>query len=62
MCKKLIYLVSIVLFMGSVSQGADIQWTGLGGDNLWSTPENWDLGRVPTLEDEVRIDVPAAAA
>ncbi len=48
--------------LGSVSNAEDIQWTGLGADQLWSTPENWDLGRVPTLADEVRIDVPAAAA
>jgi len=48
--------------LGSVSNAEDIQWTGLGADNLWSTPENWDLGRVPTLADDVRIDVPAAAA
>ncbi|HUU15712.1 MAG TPA: LamG domain-containing protein [Sedimentisphaerales bacterium] len=62
MCKKLIYFVSVVLLLGSVSQAEDIQWTDLGADHLWSNPENWDLGRVPTLADEVRIDVPAAGA
>ncbi len=62
MCKKLIYLVSFVFVLGSVSNAEDIQWTDLGADHLWSTPENWDLGRVPTLADEVRIDVPAAGA
>jgi len=48
--------------LGSIGRAEDIQWTDLGPDHLWSTPENWDLGRVPTLADEVRIDVPAAAA
>jgi hypothetical protein len=62
MSKKLIYLISFVLVLGSVSNAEDIQWTDLGADHLWRTPENWDLGRVPTLADEVRIDVPAAAA
>ncbi len=62
MCKKFIYLISFVLVLGSVSNAEDIQWTDLGVDHLWSTPENWDLGRVPTLADEVRIDVPAAGA
>ncbi|MFZ2147271.1 MAG: LamG domain-containing protein [Sedimentisphaerales bacterium] len=62
MCKKLIYLIPFVLVLGSVSNAEDIQWTDLGADHLWSTPENWDLGRVPTLADDVRIDVPAAGA
>ena len=62
MCRKLIYLISFVLVLGSVSNAEDIQWTDLGADHLWSNPENWDLGRVPTLADDVRIDVPAAAA
>ncbi len=62
MFKKLIYFVSIVLLLGSVVQAADIQWTDLGADHLWSTPENWEPVRIPTLADEVLIDVPAAAA
>ena len=62
MLRKLIYLASFILVLGSVSYAEDIQWIGGSADNLWSTPENWDLGRVPTLDDEVRIDVPAAAA
>jgi hypothetical protein len=61
MFKKFIILTSFVLLLGSVSSAEDIKWTGLGADHLWSTPENWDLGRAPTLEDEVRIDVPEAA-
>ena len=62
MLRKVIFLASFILVIGVVSNAEDIQWVGGGADNLWSTPENWDLGRVPTLDDEVRIDVPAAAA
>jgi len=61
MFKKLICLVSIILVLGSFSYAEDITWTDLGADHLWSTPENWDLGRVPTLADDVLIDAPAAA-
>jgi len=62
MCKKTVYLLSFVLVLGSVSSAADIVWTDLGADHLWSNPENWDLGTVPTAADDVLIDVPAAAA
>lgn len=62
MFKRLFLLACFVLMLGSVSNAANIQWTDLGPDHLWSTPANWDLGGVPALADEVRIDVPAAAA
>ncbi len=62
MCKKTFLLVAFVLMLGSIGYSEDIQWTDLGADHLWSNPDNWNLGRVPTLADDVRIDVPAAAA
>ena len=62
MCKKLLVLTSLILFLGSVSVAEDIQWTGGGRNKFWSTAANWDLSRPPTLDDDVRIDVPAAAA
>jgi len=34
MCRKLVYLVSFVLVLGSVSNAEDIQWTDLGADHL----------------------------
>ena len=61
MCRKILLSTCFVLILGFVGYAEDIQWTDSGTDHLWSTPENWDLGRVPTLADEVRIDVPAAA-
>jgi hypothetical protein len=52
MLRKLIYLVSFVLVLtlvGNVS--ADIQFPDVTGDHLWSTPENWATGALPTLND-----------
>ena len=59
MFTKVIYLVSfsfVLGLMGSVS--ADVQFTDSTGDHLWSTPENWTTGALPTLNDGyVRIFV-----
>jgi hypothetical protein len=30
-------------------------WTGLGGDNVWSDPGNWDQNAVPTTNADVTI-------
>ncbi|MBN2314788.1 MAG: hypothetical protein JXM79_12730 [Sedimentisphaerales bacterium] len=62
MCKKLLVLTSLILLMSTISIAEDIQWTSGGRNKFWSTAANWDLGRPPTLDDEVRLDVPAAAA
>ena len=64
MCvKKLICLASFVLVVGLVVdvQAAVRNWTGDGADDLWSTPENWSTGAVPTAGDKARIGaVPGA--
>jgi len=62
MSKKLIYLVSFILVLGSVSNAATVHWTDRGDDHLWSNPANWESNKVPTSSDEVYIDVPPAAA
>jgi len=63
MCRKLILLTSFVLVLGFVNNAnAQIAWTGLGADNLWSTAANWEGNKVPTAADEVTVDVPGAAA
>ncbi|MHC4708232.1 MAG: hypothetical protein ACYS8I_14225, partial [Planctomycetota bacterium] len=52
MFRQLVYLVSFVLVLtlvGNVS--ADIQFPDTSGDHLWSTPENWATGALPTLND-----------
>jgi len=56
MCKKLIHLVSFVLVLGLVGNvSADIQFPDTTGDHLWSTPQNWDAGTIPTSADYSRI-------
>ena len=62
MCKKIVYLVSLVLILSSVGYAADIHWTGAGSDNLWTTRENWELNKVPTVADNVFLNMPAAKA
>ncbi|HUU17849.1 MAG TPA: hypothetical protein VMW72_11910 [Sedimentisphaerales bacterium] len=59
MFRKLIYLVSFVLVLGLVGNvSADVQFNDSTGDHLWSTPENWATGAVPTTADGyVRIFV-----
>ncbi len=52
MFRKLVYLVSFVLVLGLVGNvSADVQFTDATGDHLWSTPENWATGALPTLND-----------
>ena len=64
MSKKLIYLVSFVLVLGSVSNAAEIFWSD--GDpthnHLWTDPDNWLGGVVPGPADEVQILSPEADA
>jgi hypothetical protein len=62
MCKKIVCLSFLVLMSVSVSNAATIHWKGGAGDNLWSTPGNWEFNKVPTSADEVYIDVPEALA
>jgi hypothetical protein len=57
MCKKLTYLASFVLVLSLVGnvRAATVVWTDAGPDHLWSTPENWSTGTVPTSADLARI-------
>lgn len=38
-----------------------VEWSGLGGNNLWSNPDNWSGGEVPDGTSDVVIDDPSAA-
>ena len=52
MFRKLVYLVSFVLVLGLVRNvSADVMFNDTTGDHLWSTPENWATGAIPTLAD-----------
>ena len=54
----LVSLVVFVLVLGLVVdvQAANVDWTGAGADDLWSTPENWSSGAPPTVADRFRIN------
>ena len=58
MYKKLTCLASFVLVLLLVVdvQAAVLNWTGAGADDLWSTPENWSSGALPTAGDKARIE------
>jgi len=60
MSKKTFYLISFVLIMSSISYAADVHWTGTGGDRLWTNPSNWEFNKVPSIADNVFLNVPAA--
>jgi hypothetical protein len=62
MYRKLTCLLSFVLVLGFVNNASAVQWTGLGGDNLWSNPANWEGNKVPTAADDAMVEVPGAAA
>jgi len=47
-------LVFCLLLAGSLS-AENVVFTG-AIDNLWTNPENWDLGRLPGAEDTARIN------
>ncbi|MBN2313341.1 MAG: hypothetical protein JXM79_05385, partial [Sedimentisphaerales bacterium] len=52
MFKKSTCLVSFILVLGLVGTvSADVLWNDSTGDHLWSTPENWATGAIPTLND-----------
>ncbi len=55
MFRKLICLVSFALALSLVGDVQAAEWTDAGPDSLWSTPTNWDIGRLPTREDRVHI-------
>ena len=60
MHKRLLCLAALIVVSASIASAGTIRWTAGGTDGLWSTVNNWDLTRVPTLADDVFVDVPAA--
>ena len=55
MFRKLICLVSFVLVLSLVGDIQAAEWTDGGAGHLWSTPQNWDIGSLPTRTDRVHI-------
>ncbi len=53
MCKKLAFLVSIVVVLGLVGSALAVEYTwtnAVGGDDSWCTPGNWKIGAVPATQ------------
>ena len=55
MFRKLICLVCFVLVLSVVGDVQAAEWTDGGAGHLWSTPQNWDIGTLPTRTDRVHI-------
>ncbi|MFC1762152.1 hypothetical protein ACFL6U_08730 [Planctomycetota bacterium] len=51
---RMIYLICLVLFLVGPVQAENITWTGAINSD-WLNPDNWDLGRIPALDDTPRI-------
>lgn len=45
---------------GTIVLALTFQWTGAGGNTLWSNPANWSSGVVPGVGDAVEIPVDGA--
>lgn len=45
----------IAVIAASCARGAEVAWTGGGGDLRWSNPLNWAGGRVPGVGDDVVV-------
>jgi hypothetical protein len=57
MCKKIAYLVSLVLVLAFVSNASatDTYWLNSTSDGRWDTAGNWSTLAVPTGSDAVRL-------
>ena len=57
MCKKLIYLIFLVLALSLAGpvQAAEVYWTNLSSDGLWTNPANWEGFALPTVDDTARL-------
>ena len=60
MCKKLMFLISLVLVLSLVvnAPAATFTWDNGGEGNLWNVPENWEPDGLPTGADDARIEDP----
>ena len=52
--KTILTLLSICL-LGSSAHAASRTWTGSGGNNKWSTPNNWNPVGAPGNGDDLHI-------
>jgi hypothetical protein len=57
MSKKLFFMISFVLLtaLAGSALAADVQWTGAGPDDNWTTATNWNPPSVPTSIDKAKL-------
>lgn len=48
-------IVAALMFAALQARSGTTTWIGTGGDDLWTTPANWDGSAVPTLDNDVLI-------
>lgn len=53
--KSLLCVATLACFVLSASNVAAVDWLGGGGDDLWTTPANWDGGVAPVAGDFARF-------
>jgi len=60
MCKKLLFLISLCLVLGLVSNSfADVMWEDDDPcDHLWRSPENWSGNAVPLITQAAKYNDP----
>jgi len=55
---KVTYVVSVVLVCAVIGTAAEVEWTGKGADDLWSTADNWEGGKAPGASDVIVLKSP----
>jgi hypothetical protein len=55
---KAAFVVSVVLICAVIGSAVEVEWTGKGADDLWSTPGNWQGGNVPGPTDVIVLSSP----
>jgi hypothetical protein len=57
---KVTFVISIVLVCAAICTAVEVEWTGKGADDLWTTGANWEGGKAPTSSDVIVLEAPPA--
>ena len=55
---KVTFVVSVVLACAVIGTAAEVEWTGKGAGDLWSTGGNWEGGKAPVASDVIVLRSP----
>ncbi|MHC4483004.1 MAG: hypothetical protein ACYSW4_05600, partial [Planctomycetota bacterium] len=58
MYRRMAVIVCWVLICTLVGRAAEVEWTGKGTGDLWSTPGNWEGGKAPVASDVIVLRSP----